>query len=201
MKKIMRILPILISSVILFHNHAIAQEGADEPIELTRLREQFSNRIDQEMKPWRDRYAQELQKLEDRLIKERKLEEALAVKNEKENYLGVDLSKKPEKAMVPATLEKAREAMIGSVWLVYASEDKKRENLLDVYYFKSSNQVYLTSSRQLFPWTMISKNELSVKVAQGDVEITVDFSESKADSTHLNREGVMFKAGVVDLGK
>ena len=65
-----------------------AQEESSEPIELTRLREQFSNRIEQEMKPWRDRYAQELQKLEDRLIKERKLSEALAVKKEKENFAG-----------------------------------------------------------------------------------------------------------------
>lgn len=98
---------IAIASALVGISHA--QEETAEPIELTRLREQFSNRIEQEMKPWRDRYAQELQKLEDRLIKDRKLTEALAVKKEKENYLTADLSKKADKPDVPATAEKAKE--------------------------------------------------------------------------------------------
>jgi hypothetical protein len=189
----------MIAALLLLPCHA--QDEAAEPIELTRLREQFSNRIEQEMKPWRDRYAQELQKLEDRLIKERKLTEALAVKKEKENYLTADLSKKVEKPSVPATAEKAKEAMLGTVWLVYSVDDKKRENLLDIYYFKDNSQVYFSSSKQHFPWTMNSKDELSVKFTQGVVEIDVNFLDSTAESVHMDRPGVMFKVGALQNAK
>jgi hypothetical protein len=164
-----------------------AQDEAAEPIELTRLREQFSNRIEQEMKPWRDRYAQELQKLEDRLIKERKLTEALAVKKEKENYLTADLAKQPEKPTIPATAEKAREAMIGTVWLVYDATDKKRENLLDTYHFVDGKNVFVLTSKRVFPWNATSKEKIVIEFLAGNIAMDVYFDDQSADSNYQVR--------------
>lgn len=175
--------------------HSYAQDESSEPIELTRLREQFSNRIDQEMKPWRDRYAQELQKLEDRLIKERKLTEALAVKKEKENYLTADLSKKPDKLVIPATAEKAKEAMIGTVWLVYAAEDKKRENLLDTYHFVDGKNVFIVSSKRVFPWSAKSSEMISVEFISGSISIEVFFDKSNAEANYDNKPYVLILVG------
>ena len=171
-----------------------AQEESSEPIELTRLREQFSNRIEQEMKPWRDRYAQELQKLEDRLIKDRKLTEALAVKKEKENYLTADLSKKPEKPAIPATVEKAKDAMIGTVWLVYDASDKKRENLLDTYHFVDGKNVYVLTSKRVFPWSAKSKEQIAIEYTAGNIVMDVYFDDQSADS---NYQGKLYKLCLV----
>lgn len=165
-----------------------AQEESAEPIELTRLREQFSNRIDQEMKPWRDRYAQELQKLEDRLIKERKLTEALAIKKEKENYMSADLSKKPDKPAIPATAEKTKEAMIGTVWLIYAVEDKKRENLLDTYHFVDGKNVMVLSSKKTFTWGAQSKEQIIVDYLTSKIIFDVYFDKNNADLEHDNKK-------------
>ena len=181
--------------VSLLSTPCLAQNEAAEPIELTRLREQFSNRIEQEMKPWRDRYAQELQKLEDRLIKERKLTEALAVKKEKENYLTADLSKKAEKADVPTTAEKAKEAMIGTVWLVYAAEDKKRENLLDTYHFVDGKNVYVLSSKRLFPWSAKSAEQVAIEFLAGNIVMEVYFDESNSTSSYQEKNYKLFLAG------
>lgn len=173
----------------------MSQEESAEPIELTRLREQFSNRIEQEMKPWRDRYAQELQKLEDRLIKDRKLTEALAVKKEKENYLTADLSKKPEKPAVPATVEKAKDAMIGTVWLVYDASDKKRENLLDTYHFVDGKNVFVLTSKRTFSWSAKSKEEIAIEYTAGNIVMDVYFDDQTADSNYQGKLYKLFLAG------
>jgi hypothetical protein len=173
----------------------LAQEEAAEPIELTRLREQFSNRIEQEMKPWRDRYAQELQKLEDRLIKDRKLTEALAVKKEKDNYMQADLSKKPEKVAVPATAEKAKEAMIGSVWLVYDVADKKRENILDTYHFVDGKSVYVLTSKKLFTWSAKSHEQVVIEFAPSNIELDVYFDKNAAEMSFQSKNYVVLMVG------
>lgn len=172
-----------------------SQEVSAEPIELTRLREQFSNRIEQEMKPWRDRYAQELQKLEDRLIKERKLTEALAVKKEKENYLGVDLTKKTEEVQAPDTVGEAQKEIIGSVWLLYGSDDKKRENLIDVYYFHNEKEVYLHSAKKRVAWVMKSKNEFALLLSSGELTAKVDFVDKTADTDYAGKSYIAYLSG------
>jgi hypothetical protein len=182
----------IVTSMVAFSH---AQEESSEPIELTRLREQFSNRIEQEMKPWRDRYAQELQKLEDRLIKERKLTEALAVKKEKDNYLTADLTKKPEKPTIPATAEKAREAMIGTVWLVYDAADKKRENLLDTYHFVDGKNVFVLTSKRVFPWNATSKEKSVIEFLAGNIAMDVYFDDQSADSNYQGRLYKLFLVG------
>jgi hypothetical protein len=183
----------MIAALLLLPCHA--QDEAAEPIELTRLREQFSNRIEQEMKPWRDRYAQELQKLEDRLIKERKLTEALAVKKEKENYLTADLSKKAEKPAIPATVEKAKEAITGSVWLVYDAADKKRENLLDTYHFVDGKNVFVLTSKRVFPWNAASKEKIAIEFLAGNIVMDVYFDDQSAESSYQGKLYKLFLAG------
>lgn len=130
-----------------------APEAGDVPIELIRLRQQFQSKVDQEMAPWREKYAKELQKLEDRLIQERKLKEALAVKAERENEEAI--STKPTaggKALaVPGSVTEARKTLAGTVWLVYALEDKKRETLLDVYQFVDAENVMVFPRGKIFP--------------------------------------------------
>lgn len=176
-----------------------AQEEAAEPLELTRLREQFQTRVDQELIPWRDKYKKELQKLEDRMVQERRLKEALVVKSEREANGGLS-SKPPTAAAAPslATPEsaaEARKALTGSVWLVYAAEDKKRETLLDVYHFLDSNNVFVLSSKGPFAWSAKSPTEVAIKLAAGDIKMTVDYAKATSASNYLGKDYVLVLAG------
>ncbi len=177
-----------------------AQEETAEPLELTRLREQFQTRIDQEMIPWRDKYKKELQKLEDRLVQERRLKEALTVKSEREANGGLS-SKPPAQAgassglPVPDSTAEARKTLTGTVWLVYAAEDKKRETLLDVYHFVDSNNAFVLSSKGPFAWSAKAPSEVAIKLAAGEIKITVDYAKATSVSSYLGKDYLLVLAG------
>lgn len=175
---------------------ARAQEETAEPLELTRLREQFQTRVDQEMIPWRDKYKKELQKLEDRLIQERRLKEALAVKTERD--YGGGLSGKPldnSSQKAPESLAEARKFLTGTVWLVYAAEDKKRETLLDVYHFVDSSNVFVFSSKRNFSWSAKTVTESAIQFLAGDIKMTADYAKASGISTYADRGYTLVLAG------
>ncbi|WP_193210810.1 hypothetical protein [Luteolibacter marinus] len=64
---------------------ALLQAVGAEPLELTRLRQQYEHRVEQQIEPLERTYVAELAKLEKRLAKGGRLEDALAVKKEREN--------------------------------------------------------------------------------------------------------------------
>jgi len=173
-----------------------APVGSDVPIELIRLRQQFQSKVDQEMAPWREKYAKELQKLEDRLIQERKLKEALAVKAERENEEAI--STKPTAGgaalSVPGSVTEARKTLLGTVWLVYAVEDKKRETLLDVYQFVDAENVMVFSARKNFLWSLKSANELAIQFLGGDINLRLDFSKSNGTGSYMTKNCVVILA-------
>ncbi len=180
-----------------------AQEETAEPLELTRLREQFQTRIDQEMIPWRDKYKKELQKLEDRLVQERRLKEALTVKSEREANGGLS-SKPPAQAATPVlpapdSTAEARKTLTGTVWLVYASEDKKREILVDVYHFLESSNVFVMSSKRLFPWSAKATTEVAIQFHAGDIKMTVDYAKASGVASYGGKDYTLVLAGRPNL--
>jgi hypothetical protein len=183
---------------IIFCASISAEPESDEPVELARLKEQFKKKIDIEMKPWRDKYAQELQKLEDRLVRERKLIEALAVKKEKENYMLAKFESqqvKDDAIKDPVTEQEAKKAIQESVWLVYSADDDARDKMLDMYYFLDAKQVFLMSSKATCSWTVISKNEIVISMPQGPLSLKIDMSNSSANAKLANQSYKMFYVG------
>lgn len=176
---------------------AVAQEEMTEPTELTRLRDQFKIKVDQEMKPWRERYILELQKLEDIYIRDRKLSEALIVKNERETYANTDASKKSSLMSSPDTAAKTSKMMTGSVWLVYAAEDKKRENLLDTYHFFDSENVFVLSSKKKFFWNTTSAKKAKITFINGDITLAMDFKTHTGTAIYQEKKYTIYLAGKV----
>jgi len=178
-------------------------EAGEVPIELIRLRQQFQSKVDQEMAPWREKYAKELQKLEDRLIQERKLKEALAVKAERENEEAI--STKPATGAagiaqkVPESPADAKKALAGTVWLVYAVEDKKHETLMDVYHFVDSNSVSVFTLKKAFVWSLKSASDSVIQLPNGDVAITFNYAKSSGKASFLGKEYAMILVGKPDL--
>jgi hypothetical protein len=173
------------------------EEPAAEPLELTRLRQQFQHRLDQELAPWREKYRKELQKLEDRMIAERKLVEALAVKKERE--ASAPLSTEPEAAgapsKVPNSMTDAHELLVGSVWLVYRKDDKSRGNLIDTYQFLDKEKVLLLSTKRTFPWSLLSTSEVSVQSLAGTIDMEFNFSKWTSEARYQGVDYIMIFAG------
>lgn len=178
---------------------AQAEEETVEPLELTRLREQFQTRVDQEMIPWRDKYKKELQKLEDRLVQERRLQEALAVKTERD-YSGGLSSNGPGQTVAPSlptpdTVAEAKKILTGTVWLVYAAEDKKHETLLDTYHFTDSNKVFVLTSKRPFDWALKSAAEVNIQFLAGDIKMDFNYTKATASSSYAGKEYALVLAG------
>lgn len=179
-----------------------AQEEATEPLELTRLREQFLARVDQEMIPWRDKYKKELQKLEDRLIQERRLSEALAVKTERDYNSGLsgNRSAAAPAMRAPDSVADAKKALAGTVWLIYTADDKKREKLLDVYHFADTDSGVAVSTKQAFAWSVKSANQVTLQFSASEIKLTVDFPKSVAQATLGGKDYIYVLVGSSDTG-
>lgn len=193
----------VLGALLTFGGFSRAQEETAEPLELTRLREQFQTRIDQEMIPWRDKYKKELQKLEDRLVQERRLKEALAVKTERDYNGGLSTQAPVQTAApglaTPDSTAEAKKTLTGTVWLVYAAEDKKRETLLDVYHFVDSNNVFLMSSKRSFTWSTKATTEVAIQFLAGDIKMTVDYAKSSGVSSYQGKDYTLVLAGRPNL--
>jgi hypothetical protein len=176
---------------------ARAEDPPAEPLELTRLRQQFQHRVEQEMIPWREKYRKELQKLEDRLIGERKLVEALAVKKERE--ASAPLSSEPEAAAapskVPGSVKEAREFLAGTVWLVYLADDKKRESPVDTYHFLNGESVYFLTHKRALKWSLRSATQAVIQLSGGEAELEFEFAKQLCSSKYLGAGYVMVLAG------
>jgi hypothetical protein len=173
------------------------EEPAAEPLELTRLRQQFQHRLDQELEPWREKYRKELQKLEDRMIAERKLVEALAVKKERE--ANAPLSTEPAAATgsskVPGSEDETRDMLIGTVWLVYQKDDRKRAAPVDVFHFLDAGNVYVFSRKNSFKWSAQTKADVYLQFPEGKFDINIDFQKMEGSSKFLGIDYVIVNPG------
>ena len=191
-----------LGSFLVLGSFAQAQEEAAEPLELTRLREQYQTKVDQEMIPWREKYRKELQKLEDRLIQERRLQEALAVKSERESNAGLSSnhSESAPSLKAPDSTTDARKALTGTVWMVYAADDKKREKLLDVYHFADADSGMAVSTKQAFAWSVKSVNQVTLQFPSSEIKLTLDFSKSLAQGTYSGKDYIYLLVGRSEAG-
>lgn len=187
----------VLAALLVFGEFSQAQEEASEPLELTRLREQFQARVDQEMIPWRDKYKKELQKLEDRLIQERRLSEALAVKTERDYNSGLSGNRSvgAPSMKAPDSVADAKKALAGTVWLIYMADDKKREKLLDVYHFADVDSGLAVSTKQAFEWSVKSVNQVSIQFPASEIKLTIDFSKSLAQGTYSGKDYIYVLVG------
>lgn len=188
----------VLGALLMFGVAAPGQEEAKaEPLELTRLREQFQTRVDQEMIPWREKYKKELQKLEDRLIQERRLSEALAVKTERDynSSLSSNQSVTSPSPKAPDSIADAKKSLAGSVWLIYAADDKKREKLLDVYHFSDINSGLAVSTKQAFVWSVKAVNQVALQFPSSEIKITIDYSKSIAQGTYSGKDYIYILVG------
>ena len=174
--------------------------GGDVPIELIRLRQQFQSKVDQEMAPWQEKYSKELQKLEDRLINERRLSDALAVKKEREANTG--LSSEPAEQNSPAmgdspkTAAQLQKYLLDTVWLVYSIDDKKSENLIAVYHFQDSDNVALMSAKaEKLKWSCKSNKDILIDYPSGDIAFSFEPIKSTASVDHMGRKFTAILAG------
>ncbi|MCU0749579.1 MAG: hypothetical protein MUF13_08545 [Akkermansiaceae bacterium] len=154
-----------------------------EPAELTKLREQFRNRVAKELEPWNGRYAKELEKLEKSLASAGRLEEALEVRKEKEKVLedigqpigGGDRGN-------PRNAEELSAAIEGTYWVVYAMDDKKHDVMMDVYQFRKGGIfVNLLHAKTPHAWKATSASKIKVQHSLGDFEITVDLNSAEGE--------------------
>jgi len=161
------------------------EETTAEPLELTRLREQFQTRVDQEMIPWRDKYKKELQKLEDRLVQERRLSEALAVKKERESNQALNTDNRGDQPVASVSVKSTAELkkfLKGKAWLVYASEDKSREKIIDVYRFINEDEVYCLTAGRNFKFVIASVNSISIAATAGEIALELDAVKGRASA-------------------
>jgi len=178
----------VLGALLLLGSFAQAQKENTEPLELTRLREQFQARVNQELIPWRDKYKKELQKLEDRFIQERRLTEALAVKTERD-YGGGLSSKPPEAALkVPESTAELKKFLKDKVWLVYSAEDKGRETIVDVYRFVEDDKVYCLSGKKKFQFSVSSTKSISIAEPNGNINLEMDLGKGQANADHLGKK-------------
>lgn len=172
-------------AAILISGHPVlSQDQPAEPEELARLRSQFEARVSKELEPWRLRYAAELEKLEKSLATQGKLEAALAVRTERENAasrLTSDTVPGSGKGNPKGSQELAR-AIEGTVWLVYAPNDAKRETMLDVYVFgRSGVFMNLLHAKQKNSWKAVATGKVEVEHSLGKFDIRVDMEGSKGE--------------------
>ena len=178
--------PAAIFAVILWTSlpSARGQEAPAEPEELSKLRSQFETRVAKELEPWRSRYAAELEKLEKSLAAQGKLEAALVVRAERENAAARLTS-----ATVPGSgkgnpksSQELERAMEGTVWLVHAPTDAKRETMLDVYVFRRGGVfTNLLHAKQKNAWKATATNKVEVEHSLGEFEIRVDMEGAKGE--------------------
>jgi hypothetical protein len=173
-----------LAAILIFGYSALSQEQQTEPEEMTRLRAQFEARVAKELEPWKARYASELDKLEKSLAAQGKLEAALVVRGEKENAasrLTADTRAASGKGNPKSSQELSR-AMEGTVWLVYAPGDVKREIMLDVYVFgRGGVFTNLLHAKQKNSWKSVATNKVEVEHSLGKFDIKVDIGSSTGE--------------------
>ena len=91
--------------------------------------------------------------------------------------------------------------MIGTVWLIYAADDKKRETLVDVYQFQDGNNVMVYSAKRAFPWSMKTETEATISFLGGDISLILDFPKSIGAGTYMDKKCVVVLATKIDIKK
>jgi hypothetical protein len=179
-----------LAAILISGHPVLSQDQQAEPEELARLRSQFEARVAKELEPWKARYASELDKLEKSLAAQGKLEAALVVRGEKENAaarLTEDTRAGSGKGN-PKSSQELERAMEGSVWLVYAPGDVKREIMLDVYVFgRGGLFTNLLHAKQKNAWKATATNKVEVEHSLGKFEIKVNLSASRGEVNYAFR--------------
>ena len=192
MKKL-RCLPLSVAIV-------LSSALAAEPPELSKLREQFQNRVAKELEPWNVKYANELEKLEKSLAAEGRLEEAIEVRKEKDlvrEGLGDELGGKGKQN--PRTAEELAAAVEGTYWVVYSQEDKNRVVMMDVYQFRKGGIfVNLLHAKTPHVWKATSASKIKVQHSLGEFEVSVDLNSAEGEVGYSFQEqkNVLILAGL-----
>lgn len=155
---------------------------ADEPAELIKLRQQFHDRLKQEMQPWLTRYVEELEKLEKTLATSGRLEEALVVKQERLKSNTVDAAVEKKETANPRQAAELQKVMEGTYWIVFDPQDEKRETMRDVYEFRA-NGIFVNffHTKKQYKWVASAASRIKVEHELGTFDIKVDWNSGKGE--------------------
>jgi hypothetical protein len=135
-----------------------AQETA-EPTELTRLREQFHHQIERELEPLRAIYRKELEKLEQRMVRQDRLADALVIRKERQKVdplVGGDPEVETEKIR---TAEELEEYMSDSIWVALPSKGNRLE-VEFAYHFQKDGKMINLGDRGVTAWQVIGNRTI-----------------------------------------
>ena len=128
------------------------------PIEFLRLQEQYQAKVKATTAPLREVYKQEIKKMQDRMVRENRLAEALALKNFLETLDGPQIEEeKPEEKVAAKSPEELKSLLGNTWWVTYSIADEKREKPMDMLCFKKDGTL-ISFSGTTDPWPWICKS-------------------------------------------
>ena len=150
--------------------------AADEPADLVRLRDQYQKRLESQTEPLRKLYLDELGKLERRLAQQGKLEEALVVKQERENLEA--LRRQPGELAKAATKEDLAKALANTTWSYVGDVPDKPDETYYVILF-DDGRAYFSWDHSTGTWKAIATNRIELKGAanaRSEMKVSPDLS-------------------------
>lgn len=150
----------------------IAQEAAIKPLELERLHQQYETKAAALVLPLTDRYKIELQRLENNLIQQKRLEDALAVKKFREDMNKPDeiAPQKPEEKPIVKSAAELTKLLYDTWWVAYHISDEKHLKPLDMYCFqKGDTLISFTGTSDPWPFTCNSAKEVQANLGGGRI--------------------------------
>ena len=141
------------------------------PIEFLRLQEQYQAKVKATTAPLREVYKQEIKKMQDRMVRENRLAEALALKNFLEILDGPQVEEeKPEEKVAAKSPEELKTILGNTWWVTYSIADEKRERPMDMLCFKKDGTlISFSGTTDPWPWTCKSNKMAQSNLGSGRV--------------------------------
>ena len=159
------------------------------PVEFLRLQEQYQAKVKATTTPLREVYKQEIKKMQDRMVRENRLAEALAMKNFLDTLDGPQIEEEKPVEKVAAKSPEELKTILGNTWWVtYSIADEKRKTALDVICFqKDGAMTSFGASTDPWPWTC--KSNKVAHVDTGGEKSYLFFFDSKIEEAQLQIDG------------
>lgn len=149
-------------------------QDADEPAELTRLREQFRLRVERELEPIRKIYRRELEKLQENMVRQDRLADALTVKNERAKQEPLKTPEQEEEGGgKPGSAAELKDWLVGSTWLARENTSKTSAEKGMVYLGPEGQAIISGSPVGKWEATSARSFYYQSKVWSGTVQVTL----------------------------
>ena len=151
--------------------------GQELPSEFVKLREQYLSRVEVQTAPVRKVYLQELEKLEKRLAQQGKLEDALAVKSEREALQA--LRQDPGELAKANTKEELAKVLENTTWSYVANVPDKQDETFYIILL-DKGRAYFSWDHSVGTWQATATNRIELiapaRGAKSEMKVTADLS-------------------------